>query len=116
MVAALENPAGFIGEVSCGSADLGLRHIGIGGSGEEEPVDIGEITESGRNRSHEKLMNLSFQLQGCFKLAGDGGADAFGDKNNVIIFRERSVLFIASFMIGSSSVGVRPWKVWMSWP
>lgn len=98
VVAALENPAGFIGEVSCGSADLGLRHIGIGGSGEEEPVDIGEITESGRNRSHEKLMNLSFQLQGCFKLAGDGGADAFGDKNNVIIFRERNV-----FQLGKRS-------------
>ena len=68
-------------------------------------------------------MNLSFQLQGCFKLAGDGGADAFGDKNNIIIFRERNgfpiggaFLFIASFMIGSSSAGVRPWKVWMSWP
>ena len=25
-----------------------------------------------------------------------------------------SVLFITSFMIGSSSAGVRPWEVWMS--
>lgn len=98
MVAALKNPAGFIGEVSCGSADLGLRHIGISGSGEEEPVDIGEITEGRRNWSHKKLMDFSLQLQCCFQLAGDGGADAFGDKNNIIIFRERNV-----FQLGERS-------------
>ena len=67
------------------------------------------------------MMDFSLQLQCCFQLAGDGGADAFGDKNNIIIFRERNVfqlgdVLIASFMIGSSSAGVRPWKVWMSWP
>ncbi len=98
VVAALENPAGFIGEVSGCGADLGLRHIGIGGSGEEEPVDIGEITEGRRNWSHKKLMDFSLQLQCCFQLAGDGGADAFGDKNNIIIFRERNV-----FQLGERS-------------
>ena len=81
MVAALEDSAGFVREVSGCGADLGLRHIGISGSGEEEPVDIGEITEGRRNWSHKKLMDFSLQLQCCFQLAGDGGADAFGDKD-----------------------------------
>ena len=44
------------------------------------------------------MMDFSLQLQCCFQLAGDGGADAFGDKNNIIIFRERNV-----FQLGERS-------------
>ena len=92
MITAFEDPACFVGEISCGGADLGFWHVGICGSGEEKSVDIGEIAQGGRNWSHEKLMDFSLQLQGCFKLAGDSGANAFRDKNNIIVFRERDVL------------------------
>ena len=47
---------------------------------------------------HKKLMDFSLQLQGCFKLAGNCGADAFGNKNYIIVFRKRNV-----FQLGKRS-------------
>ena len=43
-------------------------------------------------------MDFSLQLQGCFKLAGNCGTDAFGNKNYIIVFRKRNV-----FQLGKRS-------------
>ena len=77
MIAVFKNPAGFIREISCGSAELGFRQIWISGSGKEKAVDIGKIAQRGGDGSYEELMNFSFQLQSCFQLAGNGGANTF---------------------------------------